>query len=480
MPYITCSKAIDDMPQYPGGAVVAFFPGQSVFVHESVRHFYVGNPDFVISETNPDLGDVLVKDQTTGAVSLNPDVGDGFYQKPTGFAWNPPISIWRSGLELKTDFDPQTWMAPAVATLWVSLARGNDTTGTGSFATPYKTIARAITAMTAATTVYIEAGVYDRMNGFKGAVIQHPCNFIAVGGSVVSSARWEGGTWTLTSNGTYSAARSVVKNVVDDADKSDHGVGKRLKQVASQALCEAEHSTWATNGTTVWVHTFNGRAPDSSVLVMLDVANFRLSTDAHVYCRGIELQGGSEGAVRTDTTSMTAASKVIFDKCKMTHSVGNGLSATGIGLVVSNQCMAYGNLSDAFNYHQGSNGVHTKAIEINCTALACGDFASTQDSFNASTAHETCSVVRIGTVGIATKGPIIADVGGAKSWNISCVAKNSTAVINDNSKSGFYATGTAVMFLDGCAASGQLNDVYTDSTAQILVRNSGLTGTGTY
>lgn len=52
MPYVTCTKNIDDMPIYPG-VMGAFVPGQSIYVHDSVVHVYVGNPDFTISDQEP-------------------------------------------------------------------------------------------------------------------------------------------------------------------------------------------------------------------------------------------------------------------------------------------------------------------------------------------------------------------------------------------------------------------------------------------
>lgn len=59
MPYVTCNKAIDDMPQYPSGALIAFVPGQPQYIHESVRHYYAGNPDFTVTDTNPELDAAL-------------------------------------------------------------------------------------------------------------------------------------------------------------------------------------------------------------------------------------------------------------------------------------------------------------------------------------------------------------------------------------------------------------------------------------
>jgi hypothetical protein len=54
MPYVTSTKAMDDMPVYPGvsGEVI---PGKPMYIHESVRSAYVGNPDFTITEELPEI-----------------------------------------------------------------------------------------------------------------------------------------------------------------------------------------------------------------------------------------------------------------------------------------------------------------------------------------------------------------------------------------------------------------------------------------
>lgn len=406
--------------------------------------------------------------------------GRAFYAKPGGFDWVPPIGIWRVGPTLKTDFDAQTWMVPTTSVLWSSVSRGNDTTGNGTFATPYKSINKAISMMTGATTIYVEAGIYDRNNCWKATSPQHDCNVIAVGGPVVSSMRWEGGSWTLTTSGTYSTARSTASLVVDKADIDSYGVARRLKKVASQALCEAEVRTWATDGTTVWVHTFDGRSPDANVLVMIDLANGYMAHDKKVFCRGIEFEGGLSGGFAQSSAALTVNTTVVFESCKFSFSKVNGLSAVGAGLCISSNCMAFGNLADGYNYHRGANLVDVKAIEINCTAFSNGDPTDASDNDNGSTAHESCRVVRVGTLVDGTQGPQFADIDASMSWNIGCIAGASSASNLTSQNVGFQAMGTAQVWLDGCTSTGSLAQTSAGPSAQILTRSGSIAGLPVY
>jgi hypothetical protein len=362
-------------------------------------------------------------------------------------------------------------MVPATATLWVSVARGVDSTGDGSFATPYKSIAKAITEMTGPTTIYVEAGFYDRNFGWKTTSPQHNCNVIGVGGPVVSSQQWEGGAWTLTTNGTYQAARSAAGGVIDRTDITAFGTARQLKKVATQALCEAEARTWATNGTNVWVHTFDGRSPDANVAVMIDQVNGYMAHDKKVFCRGIEFEGGSFGFSFL-TTALTAAAGIVCTNCKFTYARVNGWSALGIKNVILHKCQAFGNLADGLNYHKGSNNISPYAVEIDCTSYANGDPTDTADNDNGSTTHGDCRILRVGTVVDGTHGPGIVDIDQAQSWNIGCFAGASAASNVPSQNTGFQALGTASMWLDGCVSAGSANRASIGSTAQMFARRS--------
>jgi hypothetical protein len=69
MPYVTSTKNVDDMPIYPG-VVGAFVPGQSIYVHDSVVHFYTGNPDFTVTDQNPAVVALGALDKVYGALEI--------------------------------------------------------------------------------------------------------------------------------------------------------------------------------------------------------------------------------------------------------------------------------------------------------------------------------------------------------------------------------------------------------------------------
>lgn len=395
--------------------------------------------------------------------------------RPAGFDWQPPVQIYRIGDRIVTNFDPQQWMIPATATMWVSLSRGSDTTGDGSFSKPYKSIWKAISVMSAATTIYVEAGIYDRNYCWKAQAPQHPCNVIAVGGEVVSSLRWEGGSWTLSATGTYQATRSITSVVIDEADVDSDGLPARLRKVSSQAICEATPRSWYSDGTTLWVHTFNDRAPDASVLVMLDQANGYSNTAVSVFCRGIVFEGGISGFAN-GSTNPTASTRYVFDRCTFRYAKQTGGSFVGAGLVINHRCASYGNLFDGFGYTIGVNTISPRALEIDCIAYGNGDPSDLTDNDNASTSHNDCRVVRVNTIGKRTYGPIFADIDAAMSWNVGCGSRDSLATNVAIQAAGFQAVGTAKQWMDSCVHRGTGASTYKTSGAEQYQRNCSLTG----
>lgn len=460
-----------DIVYSPAGAPVAAWihTGRDFVPYHKAENEAIGG---VTSETDLVTG---VIENLYGETRI-PVLEADLITRPAGFDWQPPVQIYRIGNRVVTNFDPSQWMVPAVASLWVSLSRGSDTTGDGSYATPYKSIWKAISVMSAATTIYVEAGIYDRNYSWKGQAPQYPVNVIGVGGEVVSSMRWEGGAWTLTTNGTYQATRSLTAVVADENDVDEDGLVIRFTKVTSQAICEATPRSWYSDGPNLWVHTFDGRQPDAKVLVMIDSANAYTNTAVNVFVRGIILEGGLSGFT-TGSTNPTAATRCVFDRVTYRYSKQTGASNVGIALVINHRCAAYGNGYDGFGYTIGVNTISPKALEIDCVSFANGDPDDDNDNDNASTSHNNCRVVRIGTIGKRTRGPIFADVDTAKSWNINCGSRDSLAAHRPTSQSaGFQALGTATQWMDGCLHRGSGAATYKETGAAQYQRNCSLPG----
>jgi len=395
------------------------------------------------------------------------------FRRPAGFDWEPPIKIYGSRGRIYTDYDRQMFMAHTSAVMYVDVAAGNDTTGNGTLATPYRSIKKAITSMTQPTTIYVKAGFYNRLNGWDSTSSpQQDCNVIAYGGRVTSSVRWEGGAWTDVGNNTYRGTRSSASEVIDFSVVDSDGVAVRMIAAADQAACEATPGSYYIDGTYVFAHLIDNRAPDSNVAVMMAVTNGLMSHDKIVYVSGVTFEGGMSGAFTTATANFTANTRLVLDNCELIYSIGNGIAANGYGLAVMHKCSAYGNLLDGFNYHTGANGISTKVVEIDCASYRNGVNDGVHND-NASSIHGGCRAVRVNCTGGKTWGPTYPDIGTSMSWNIGCVDTGSLAPAGFNT--GFRTQDTAKQWLDNCISYGATTADATGTSVQYQ-RESWLPG----
>lgn len=411
--------------------------------------------------------------------------GDEVLPQPSGFDWAPPVSFWRKNGEVHHDFNPEDWMSVTSASLWVATT-GNDSTGAGTFAAPYQSVGKAIGMMTGPTTIYVKAGVFNRLRGWADKSPAYDCNVIAVGGRAVLSTRWENsGPYTLLDTDTYEFSRSAVASVLDRKYRNVRGTFQRLQKVASLEACKALAGSWATNGTLAWLHLSDGRAPDADVTPMLGVSQGNIATGVKLYVRGITFEGGAANAFRSSNATVTADTVVVFDRCEFNYScatdnsVGNGLGMTGVPLVIAYKCAAIGNAADGFNYHGGSeNLIDTKSIEIDCRAFDNGLNDGLKND-NGSTLHGNCRAVRLRTIAGANYGPTITDVGTSKSWNIDCTDLGSTSAPGV-SNTGFYVSDTAQQWLDHCQSVGSAQQVYAGPTSAQYQRLMTFVGPAAY
>lgn len=399
---------------------------------------------------------------------------------PVGFDWTAPLSFYKSGAFYSTSFTPDDWKPATTASLYVA-PTGNDTTGTGSQVAPFRTIRKGLQAAAAladaGVNLYITAGIYDRNNHWNGTACDKNLNVYAVGGPVVSSCRFEALTWTLHAAGVYRATRSTVATVWDEAFADSNGMAQKLEKKALLADCVSTASTWHTDGTTLYVHTQDGRSPDSSVLVMASVANAVFAHNKTWYMEGVVFEGGSGNPFGCTSSTIGASASLIFVDCVSRYSglTFNGFAITGVPLTIFYGCDAFGNDADGFNYHLGSNAIDPKAIEINCRGYSNGAVDGVNND-NGSTGHENSRMIRVMGEYFANVGPQVADINTVQSWNMGCNAHDSASTASDASDTGFRVTNTAAMWLDGCLTSGQTNAAVTDGTSNIMHRNSTLIG----
>ena len=406
---------------------------------------------------------------------------------PAGFGWVSPIQFLRWGYDVFAVYNASEWMAVTTQTLYVNHTTGNDTTGAGTLAAPYLSIDKAISAMTAASTIWVAGGPSNRNTCWKGRSPAYDCNVLASEEGVVSSTRWEGGALTDLGNGAWGGARASIGHIIDDKFKNKNGYGQRLQKVSSQAevIASTTGAYWTDNVNFAF-RTQDGRALDGDIKILLDVANGRLSTDKKVYVRGVSFEGGGAGAfAATDAVGGATISTnacVVLDSLDLRYAAavaktdGNGLTILGCPLTLAVNVRSYGNQADGLNYHVGGgNGIQPRFIELGCVSFGNGYNSGSNDD-NASTSHDSSIGIRLRTVGGDSVGPVFADVNNAKTWNIQCISTGSAGTIGAYGTVGFFSLDTATQWLDECVSYGAGSSVYKAAGAFQYARNCNLPG----
>jgi hypothetical protein len=150
--------------------------------------------------------------------------------------------------------------------------------------------------------------------------------------------------------------------------------------------------------------------------------------------------------------------------------------------MTSVNCVASSNACDGFNYHASQTNPYVpRFLEVGCEAYRNGwgslDVPETQ---NGSTSHDGVVGQRINGNYHDNYGPNIADVLGAQTWSVGCLATSSTSpnrgwgagssdagtimwmqdcTIANNPWSGVRAELESVMYMRGCTLRGNRDDI---------------------
>jgi hypothetical protein len=415
----------------------------------------------------------LTRNLLTGLVTdLIPSDGLGtLFTLPSEFTalWNPSFNIYEDGRTYSTDFDFDA-LKPT-GTTYYATKTGNDTTGDGSVGNPYRTLAKCYTQ--GADIVMVGDGVWDRVDGFTANF--NPNRDIAVvainKGKAILTRAQPSLSWTQQGSpntDVYTATRSSVGRVLDLTATGRAGeflkdgttpVPIPLTKVANLAECQALAGSWYQSGSTVGIHTHNNRTPDSSVIVSLIENIWTANSDVTIWMDGIE--GWGDSAARHELSADNTAIWAWRD-CAARYvdaSVQNGLIIQGVNEIYSIRCDTTDIISgDGFNYKNTAGATNPpKGLEVDCKAIRCGK--NTATNFNGSTAHENCLVIRLNGDYSETFGPVIADVGDAKTVSLGVVSGDSLLTNNTGSDTAFQ-TGddglliNAVTWLKNCTANG--------------------------
>lgn len=158
----------------------------------------------------------------------------------------------------------------------------------------------------------------------------YPVIFEAVDGRVVTGP-FLNNSFSKVSN-HYEATSAAACRCVNTRIKDQWGMHIEYKWVASSAAVDAERGTWFTDGTTVYVRTHDDSPADifsARIYHGLTGAFIGLQwrTTASLFMRGFDLEGGSSGNMRLDSSADTGV--IILDDCTFRFSSASNLNSGG-------------------------------------------------------------------------------------------------------------------------------------------------------
>lgn len=415
---------------------------------------------------------------------------------PADFAagWDPDVIVVElADGTFTTDLDEGALRVAVARSLYVDLATGNDTTGTGSSGAPYKSIWKALNQWGVNQTIYVKAGWYPVGNSWTGGVpfggnvnVVGVSDFGTLAPGVVTSSVSEdidALTWTNLGGGVWSAPLASAPYAVVDVS----GTAPTWFAVQASSAAVNGPGKYHHGGGTITVGTLTGATPmggsSPTVLRILRdaVHNGWVNTALNVTVENVHFEGG--GNLRCFFAQHCAT--LTFIDCQATLSEGEGFglqtSAAGVTHRVNHvRSTAKWNTNDGIQYTAVGAGTAVRALELDCTATQNG---RTGGSNQGSTGHRDAvanpyvAIVRVGGDYTENEAQEVTDVG-CLVWMLGC---NLDGI--DGTGVGYELGDDGQAWLHGVTIANVTDRLETDDAAGVinvyLTDDSGATGPGT-
>jgi len=282
--------------------------------------------------------------------------------------------------------------------------------------------------------------------------------------------------WVDTGNGSYSAARSAACAVVDAAIINRHGDWSYYQLADDLAACDATPGTWFQDGSTLYVHTLDGRAPDAEIKVYTNKNSGRAGDGNYsAYIDRVWFYGGQR-AFSSNVPAGSTEQTLFFKDCRFFYGAENGLGLRGITYTITYRCQAAYNRDDGLNYHSESGGTTRPpyVIEYKNRAYNNGQtWSPLLQACQGTTTHDGSRIVRAGVVSFENDRQQFADVGGSQSWLFHCQARADTKPYETARFAGFSVS-EGDMWLDHCDTEGNDYALVATGSSNMKVRNCDL------
>ena len=359
-----------------------------------------------------------------------------------------------------SDLDP-TVFRPVGITNYFS-PTGNDTTGDGSIGNPYRTLQKGLTLNT--VNYMLLSGDYTRSFLFTTANLQllptKSMAFIAVdgAGTVTMSRSYDNLTWVQEGSpntdvyATTLPASPTIEMVVDRANGQAGKyladgttlVPTKLTSVASVAACQAAPNSYYLTGTTLYVHTFNNRAPDANIFPISQEGfiwwfnnSAPASTDT-LYYEGINTFGRRFGRTQHEVANNNT---FVMYQCNSHFSIEASMAPVRIqgtkNVIVKDFRFSDFTLADGVSLSMGVVGTQTAApngLFENCDGWDMGSNTGA-NNFNIFTGHQGANAIAINCTGARSYGPLFAWVEGCYAMELNCYGTTSLSSVNNAQKS---------------------------------------------
>ena len=421
-------------------------------------------------------------------------------EPPTGFttpSYLTGIQAIKNGNIYDCSIKPEDLLDVSTYTnyLYVDYTRP-DSSGDGrSWATAEKGIGQAIdTAITdaVATRIFVRGGSYTRAyticNGNAAKVLTAPISIEAVYGRV-ETGTFDALTWSA--NGTYplvyETTRSNSSHVIDPSFKDQDGDYRSYELATSLADCSANPGSWYTDNVTTYVHHFSSvPVSNANARVLLNAEAGRFNSNQDIYMRGIDIQGGSSGALKIEGGS---TNKIVIDNCSakfaqtgpvVSPTAIDGYQVLGCGLFAAFDSEASKNSKDGFNFHKEGANIPS-ALLVRCKGRGNGSLAASSVSNNGFTTHDGVVSVDIGGDWLGNYGAGSAHVNdGTQQWSVGSVSGDSVGdvILGGSLDYGAFGAwdGSPEMWLDSCRDVGAFSGIESGGTATVKTRNHSGTG----
>lgn len=330
------------------------------------------------------------------------------------------------------------------------LVSGNNLTGDGSEGNPFRTpnkaleYAASIPEKRIKIIISAEELLRNEMNLVVGNTLEFTDKHIVVttksnkvipylNGDSIKRVSYDttGGSsprlsdWILHKGNVYHTTRPNTAFVCDIKHRNPFtGKIMKMKNVTSIEDCQSTKGSYYIDGTTVYIHTFDGRVPDGEVVCVflwsVPYLHFILKNST-LFIENIEFFNYDGLTIRGDSSS-----QVILNNCDIGETgTNNSLSILHVGKTYLLNCSTHDSYRDGFNYHYpaGVDNIECLVFEYDCFGYNNGNSGGTGNNFT--TIHDGASIVRVNSVGENSEGVTCADVNGSYSVLIDCKMFNS-------------------------------------------------------